>query len=103
MPPLSLGDIGPRLDREIDPLWVARQALDSDEGLLKPGCGWLPPSWLPQDSMRRALRSLAKAEPAVLANSDTPLGFAPLRPLLARRLHELAPHAAPEPIKNRKA
>src|SRR3546814_10664667 len=51
MPPLSLGDIGPRLDREIDPLWVARQALDSDEGLPKPGCGWLPPSWLPQDSM----------------------------------------------------
>src|SRR5690606_16014636 len=29
MPPLSLVDIGPRLDREIDPLWVARQALDT--------------------------------------------------------------------------
>src|SRR3546814_6728010 len=98
MPPLSLGDIGPRLDREIDPLWVARQALDSDEGLLKPGCGWLPPSWLPPDSMRRALRSLAKAEPEVLANYATPLRFAPLRHLPARRLHDSSIDAAPDPI-----
>lgn len=97
-PPLSLTDMGPRLDREIDPLWVARQALDSEEGLLKPGCGWLPSSWLPQDSMRRALRSLAKADPEVLTNYDTPLGLAPLRQLLARRLHDSAIDAAPDQI-----
>ncbi|MFW7341766.1 PLP-dependent aminotransferase family protein [Pollutimonas sp. H1-120] len=97
-PPLSLTDIGPRLDREIDPLWVARQALDSEEGLLKPGCGWLPPSWLPQDSIRRALRSLAKADAGALANYDTTLGFAPLRKLLARRLHDSAIDAAPDQI-----
>lgn len=97
-PPLSLTDIGPRLDREIDPLWVARQALDPEAGLLKPGCGWLPSSWMPQDSMRRALRSLAKADPEVLANYDTPLGLAPLRQLLARRLHDNAIDAAPDQI-----
>src|SRR5690606_17812429 len=74
-PPLSLIDIGPRLAREIAPLWVARQALETEEALLKPGCGWLPPSWLPQDSMRRALRSLAKADSEVLSSYDTPLGF----------------------------
>src|SRR3546814_13921327 len=56
MPPLSLGDIGPRLDREIDPLWVARQALDSAEGLLQPGGCWLPPSVQPKDSLRRPKR-----------------------------------------------
>ena len=28
-PPLTLGSIGPRLDRELDPLWVARQAIRS--------------------------------------------------------------------------
>jgi DNA-binding transcriptional MocR family regulator len=98
MPPLSLIDIGPRLDREIDPLWVARQALETEEALLKPGCGWLPPSWLPQDSMRRALRSLAKADSEVLSSYDTPLGFAPLRQLLARRLQESAIDAAPGQI-----
>ncbi|HWK71251.1 MAG TPA: PLP-dependent aminotransferase family protein [Burkholderiaceae bacterium] len=98
MPPLSLVDIGPRLDREIDPLWVARQALDTQGELLKPGCGWLPPSWLPQDSMRRALRSLAKADSEALASYDTPLGFAPLRQLLARRLHDSAIDAAPDQI-----
>src|SRR3546814_20195848 len=48
--------------------------------------------------MRRALRSLAKAEPEVLANYDTPLGFAPLRQLLARRLHDSAIDAAPDQI-----
>lgn len=98
VPPLSLVDIGPRLDREVDPLWVARQALDAEDGLLKPGCGWLPPSWLPQDSLRRALRSLAKADIEILSNYDTPLGHAPLRQLLARRLHESAIDAAADQI-----
>ncbi len=32
---------------EVDPFWVARQALDADPGTSKPGCGWLPPDWMP--------------------------------------------------------
>jgi DNA-binding transcriptional MocR family regulator len=27
--PLALTEIGPRLDREIDPLWISRQSLDA--------------------------------------------------------------------------
>ena len=98
MPPLSLADIGPRLDREVDPLWVARQALDSEAAMLKPGCGWLPAAWMPQDSMRRTLRFAAKGEPAALADYGSSLGLAPLRQLLARRLHENAISAAHEQI-----
>ncbi|KAF1019807.1 MAG: putative L-lactate dehydrogenase operon regulatory protein [Paracidovorax wautersii] len=50
LPALSLQDVGPRLDREVDPLWVARQSLEAGDGLLKPGCGWLPADWLPHDA-----------------------------------------------------
>ena len=57
--PLSLAEIGPSLDRAVDPLWVSRQSLETRD-YLKPGCGWLPPSWMPDDEIRRALRSLAR-------------------------------------------
>ena len=56
--PLSLAEIGPRLDRAVDPLWVSRQALETGDKVLKPGCGWLPPDWMPLDAMRRADHTL---------------------------------------------
>ena len=56
--PLSLADIAPRLDRAVDPLWVSRQSLETGDDVLKPGCGWLPPDWLPEGEVRRALRFL---------------------------------------------
>ncbi len=86
LPPLSLADTGPRLDREVDPLWVSRQSLETPDDALKPGCGWLPPSWMPEASLRRALRGLARAEAGVLTDYGSPLGLAPLREHLARRL-----------------
>lgn len=96
--PLSLAEIGPRLDRAVDPLWVSRQSLEADETVLKPGCGWLPPSWMPTESLRRAMRGLTKASDATLTDYGTPLGLAPLRQLLARRLAENGVEAAPEQI-----
>ena len=71
----------PRLDRAVDPFWVSRQSLESSDGVLKPGCGWLPPSWLPEDGIRRALRSLSRADGAVLADYGSPLGLPALRQL----------------------
>ena len=50
--PLSLSDIGPKLDRAVDPFWVSRQSLDAADDDLKLGCGWLPPSWLPEEGLR---------------------------------------------------
>lgn len=85
-PPLSLAEAGPKLDRAVDPLWVSRQALETPEGTLKPGCGWLPPAWMPEASLRRALRGLARAEAAALTDYGSPLGLAALREHLARRL-----------------
>lgn len=98
LPPLSLADIGPRLDRAVDPLWVSRQSLEAGEAVLKPGCGWLPPDWMPEAALRRALRNLSRAEAVTLADYGTPLGLAPLRHLLARRLAEHGVEASPEQI-----
>ncbi len=85
-PPFSLADTGPRLDREIDPLWIARQSLGEGDGLLKPGCGWLPESWMPVTDIRRAIRSLARDRQANLTDYSTPHGLPALRQLLSRRL-----------------
>jgi len=96
--PLTLTQISPRLDREVDPLWVSRQALEQDTTLLKPGCGWLPASWLYEAGMRRALRTLARADILDLAEYATPLGHPALRQFLARRLLTSTIEARPEQI-----
>ena len=83
--PLTLAEVGPRPDRAVDPLWVSRQALDAGATMLKPGCGWLPPDWLPNGSIRRAIRSLAKAEDSLLTDYGNTRGSLRLRQLLARR------------------
>ena len=96
--PLNLAVVEPRLDRAIDPFWVSRQSLEASDTVLKPGCGWLPPSWLPEAGLRRALRTLARADTCALADYGTPLGLPPLRQLLARQLSERGVTAPPEQI-----
>ncbi|KOF16842.1 GntR family transcriptional regulator [Ensifer adhaerens] len=96
--PLSLAEVGPRIDRAVDPLWVSRQALETDAKVLKPGCGWLPASWMPEAALRRALRSIARADATSLTDYGTPLGLRPLRQLLARRLAEHGVEASPDQI-----
>ncbi len=96
--PFSLSQAGPRLDRAIDPFWVSRQSLEAGDGGLKPGCGWLPSSWLPEESLRRALRGLSRAEGPSLADYGSPLGLPPLRRLVARRMAERGIEASPDQI-----
>ncbi|OQM75559.1 PLP-dependent aminotransferase family protein [Manganibacter manganicus] len=96
--PLSLDNIGPRLDRAIDPLWISRQSLEMGDEFLKPGCGWLPASWMPNDSLRRALRTLARGNDDILTDYGSPLGAIALRRLLARRMCEHDVEAGPDQI-----
>ncbi|GFZ91181.1 GntR family transcriptional regulator [Elstera cyanobacteriorum] len=99
LPPLSLADIGPRLDREIDPFWVSRYSLDAGEHMLKPGCGWLPSDWLPDGSLRRALRGFARApDMAPFTDYGSPLGLPALRLLLARRMADQGIETVPDQI-----
>lgn len=88
LPPLSLADVGATRDRSIDPLWIIRQSLEAEGDMLKPGCGWLPPSWLPDKEIRRALRRLARDPQAGLLEYGHPYGHFPLREQLSRRLGE---------------
>jgi len=98
MPPLSLAEIGPRLDREVDPLWVSRQSLEARDTVLKPGCGWLPKEWMPDEAIRRALRTLARSEQVDLTDYGPPLGLSLMRQLLSRRMAEHGIEAEPRQI-----
>lgn len=94
MPPFSLTQGGLSPDRQVDPVWMTWQSLDDGEHLLKPGCGWLPPSWMPQDDLRRALRKLARDDQSSLTDYSTPHGSPALRQLLSRRLADHGIEAA---------
>lgn len=96
--PLALAGIDPPRDRQVDPLWLARQSLEPDASLLKPGCGWLPEDWMYVEGIRRGLRSAARAPASALADYATPLGLPPLRQLLARRLAGHGVEVVPEQI-----
>ena len=99
MPPLSIAQLAPRLDRAIDPFWVSRQSLSTNDSVLKPGCGWLPPDWMPHDALRRALRHLARGDDNTrLTDYGTPLGSLALRQLLGRRMGDYGIAAPPEQI-----
>jgi DNA-binding transcriptional MocR family regulator len=83
--PLALSELGPKLDRSIDPLWISRQSLEAKADAFKPGCGWLPNEWMPVESIRKALRSATRTENDCLMSYASPLGLPALRDLLARR------------------
>lgn len=99
LPPLALAEIGPKLDRALDPLWVSRQSLEAGERMLRPGCGWLPASWMPQEALRRAMRGLARRRQApYLTDYGEPRGLTPLRQFLSRRLADQGIEAPPDQI-----
>lgn len=96
--PLSVVSVGPKLERAIDPFWISRQSLEANEVDMRPGCGWLPPAWLPLAGLRRALRTLSRAGDTTLAEYGSPLGLPPLRQLIARRMADRGIEASPDQI-----
>lgn len=97
--PLSLAELTPRLDRAIDPFWVSRQSLEARDDVLKPGCGWLPSDWMPEEDIRKALRNLSRTrQVADLTDYGTPLGLASLRQLLSRRMAGQGVQVSPDQI-----
>jgi DNA-binding transcriptional MocR family regulator len=89
LPRLAIGADERRTDQAVDPFWVSRQSLDGDAAdTLKPGCGWLPPDWMPADALRRAMRAIARADDALLTDYGGTRGSLPLRRILASRCAE---------------
>lgn len=85
LPALKLAAPDSPQNRAVDPFWVSRQSLDSDNTVLKPGCGWLPADWLPHEAVRKALRSVSRGEDALLGDYGGTRGSAALRRLLLAR------------------
>ncbi len=85
LPSPALAEARPAPDLAIDPLWVSQQSLDAQAHALKPGCGWLPPDWMPHAAIRRAMRGLARAGAEVLVEYGSTHGSLALRRILARQ------------------
>jgi len=85
LPPMALAEIGPPRDRDVDPFWVSRQSLDAERSILKPGCGWLPADWMPNDAFRKGLRALARGDAKLLCEYGSTRGSLALRRLLLSR------------------
>jgi len=98
LPPLALAQTEPRRAPAVDPFFVSRQSLDADDATLMPGCGWLPPDWMPQAALRRAVRGVARGEDHILTNYGSSRGSAPLRRLLLARLSGIGIDASPEQL-----
>ena len=85
-------------DREINPLWISRQSLDANEETLKPGCGWLPPEWMPESSLRKALKHAAKSSLKMLVEHPVPHGHMGLRQWIARKNNQYEIQVEPSQI-----
>ena len=95
-PPLKLAQAETPKARAVDPFWVSRQSLDADEAVLKPGCGWLPADWMPDEALRRAVRSLARGSGDLLSYYGSTRSWPALRRLLLGRLGEEGMEAGPD-------
>ena len=84
--------------REVDPFWVSRQTLDAPPEVLRPGCGWLPPDWMPVAALRRALRQSARDEAGFLTDYASSGGLPDLRRLLARQFADEGLPVSPNDI-----
>src|ERR1700686_3427204 len=82
------GGAPPSLNPGIDLLAIMRNALESRPDMLQPGAGWLPESWLPLDSVERALRAVSRGPASAKLRYDPPRGLESLRRLIAARLTE---------------
>jgi len=96
--PVALSEVNPRRDPAVDPFWVSRQSLDADPATLKPGCGWLPPDWMPDEALRRAFRAVAKADSHLIFEYSGTRGPLALRRLLLRRFAEEGIEPSPEQV-----
>ncbi len=98
LPPLALAQDVPQAERAVDPFWVSRQSLDADAATLKPGCGWLPPDWMPHEELRRALRTVARSENAILSDYGHSHGSMALRRTLMGRFADEGIEIGPEQL-----
>jgi len=84
--PLAVGQIEAQGPRDIDPVWLLRQASEGGEGVIYAGSGMLPAGWLADEGMRKALRGAARGDMG--GEHGGLLGHEPMRQLISRRMAE---------------
>ncbi|WP_248746356.1 PLP-dependent aminotransferase family protein [Pseudomonas sp. MWU12-2037] len=72
-----------------DTLSVVRRGLLLDNGALRPGCGFLPSSWLPREELLKAARGTLRATTLRMGEVGVPAGYPPLRQALRVKLSTL--------------
>lgn len=98
LPPLSLADATTLTARAIDPFWVSRQSRDTDPAVLKPGCGWLPTDWMPNEALRKAFRTVARGENTILSDYGSTRGALRPRRLLTYLFSEDGLDISPDQV-----
>jgi DNA-binding transcriptional MocR family regulator len=88
----------PSLDPAVDLLAIVRRELQARPDVLQPASGWLPESWLPAAGFEKALRYVARSGGPARLRYDSPLGFEPLRKLIAARMVERGVRVDPAQI-----
>ena len=95
----ALVEGGLRLDKATDVLWLIRQQSREFHFRHIPGGGWLPAHWLEESGLDRAMRDVSRRGVcSFLSGYGDPLGFAPLRKDLKRRLEDFGIDASMEQI-----
>lgn len=86
------------IERTIDASWLMREMANTDPERLLAGSGNLPPAWLDEAGVLRALRTLTRRSDVRPVSYGTAQGYAPLRAQLQLRLGEIGIAATPEQI-----
>jgi len=64
-------------------VWLIRHLLEADKNTTLAGGPWLPDSWLGEDNIRRAVRSLSSRPGSHVLEYGDPYGYLPLREWIA--------------------
>lgn len=78
-----------------NPAW---RLFDNASTQLKLGCGWLPDAWRDDADLGQAIRQVVRSDSQALFNYSTPLGSAPLRLHIQKRLGLIDIHVEPGQI-----
>jgi DNA-binding transcriptional MocR family regulator len=80
-----------------DSMWYLRKIFENRHLSMKPGCGWLPGSWLFEEGVRRGLRAMA-GDAVELGGYGDPKGYAPLREWVRQQMAEQEIGISPEQV-----
>ena len=93
LPSAAAPDLQPQ-----DTLSVVRRAVLLDNGALRPGCGFLPSSWLPAEELLKAVRGTLRASALRMGEYGVTGGYLPLRQTLRVKLATFGIEAPVEQI-----